>query len=97
MSNSKYATIKNNNVINIIVFDNPSNDLLDFFKQEDNLDSIILATEKTVIGGTYDGQFWSPQPYPSWTKNQQLNEEGSNEKYEWDENTMSWLLIPPSE
>jgi hypothetical protein len=108
MSNSKYATIRNNDITNIIVFDNPSNDLLDFFKQEDNLDSIILATEKTVIGGTYDGQFWSPQPYPSWTKNQQLNEweaptpypvieEGSNEKYEWDENTMSWLLIPPSE
>lgn len=108
MSNNRYATIKDNNVTNIIIFENPSNDLIDFFKQEHNVDSIILATEKTAIGGTYDGQFWFPQPYPSWIKNQELNEweapipyptieEGSNEKYEWDENTISWLLLPPSE
>ncbi len=104
-----YAFIKNNIVQNIIVFDNTTTETLTVFKEHFFVDEIILANnEKAVIGGTYDGtKFWLPQPYPSWIKNEELNEweapvpyptieEGSDENYTWDENTTSWLLLPPS-
>lgn len=103
-----YAFIKNEQVLNIAVFENPSNDLLDNFKNEFELDEIVLATDKAAIDGTYDGtKFWLPQPYPSWIKNEELNEwespvpypsieEGSDESYVWDEDTTSWLLLPPA-
>jgi hypothetical protein len=103
-----YAFIKNKQVINIAVFEDPTNELLNHFKNELELDSIVLATEKSAINGTYDdNKFWLPQPYPSWIKNEELNEwqsplpypvieEGSDELYSWDENTTSWLLLPPA-
>jgi hypothetical protein len=103
-----YAFIKNNNIINVAVFEDPTNELLDHFKNEFELDEIVLATDKATIGGTYDGtKFWLPQPYQSWIKNEELNEwespvpypiieEGSDESYVWDENTTSWLLLPPA-
>jgi hypothetical protein len=103
-----YAFIKNEQVINVAVFEDPTNELLDHFKNEFELDEIVLATHKATIGGTYDGtKFWLPQPYASWIKNEELNEwespvpypvieEGSDEFYVWDENTISWLLLPPA-
>ena len=103
-----YAFIKNEQVINIAVFENPTNELLNHFKNKFELDDIVLATDKATINGTYDGtKFWLPQPYPSWIKNEELNEwqspvpyptieEGSDESYVWDENTTSWLLLPPA-
>ncbi len=108
MNKISYAFIKNNQVVNVAVFEDPTNELLDHFKNEFELDKIVLATDKTEINGTYDGtKFWLPQPYPSWIKNEELNEwespvpypeieEGSDEKYVWDENTISWLLLPPA-
>ena len=108
MTLNNYAFIKNNNVINVAVFEDPTNELLDHFKNEFELDEIVLATDKATINGTYDGnKFWIPQPYPSWIKNEELNEwqspvphpvteEGSDESYVWDENTISWLLLPPA-
>ncbi len=58
------------------------------------------------IGFTYDGDrdaFIAPQPYPSWTLNEDTCQwdspvpyptvsEGSEEFYKWDEETTSWLL-----
>lgn len=108
MIEEKYCYIKNNFVVNTVIFSSPSEDLLNHFKNELDLDHIVLATDKAIIGGTYDGtNFWLPQPYPSWIKNQELNEwespvpypvieEGSDESYVWDENTTSWLLLPPA-
>jgi hypothetical protein len=108
MTLNNYAFIKDNTVINIAVFEDPTNELLDHFKNEFELNEIVLATDKTTIGGTYDGtKFWLPQPYLSWIKNEELNEwqspvpyptieEGSDESYVWDENTTSWLLLPPA-
>jgi hypothetical protein len=105
---NNYALIQNNIVTNILVFEDPTNELLDHFKNEFELDDIVLATDKTAVGGTYDGsKFWLPQPYPSWIKDEKLNEwqspvpypeieEGSDEFYVWDENTTSWLLLPPA-
>lgn len=51
--------------------------------------------------------FIYPQPYPSWILNLDnyqweapvpypIVEEDSDEKYIWDENSTSWLLLPPS-
>jgi hypothetical protein len=109
MAEVNYAFIKNGEVVNVAVFEEPTDaELLAHFKDEFLLDSIILATEKATAGGTYDGvKFWLPQPYPSWIKNQELNEwqspvpypvieEGSDEFYVWDEDTTSWLLLPPA-
>jgi hypothetical protein len=70
-----YGLIKNNIVVNIAVFEDPTEELLNHFKTELELDEIVLATKKTVLNGTYDGsKFWFPQPYPSWIKNEELNE-----------------------
>ena len=97
-----YAFIKNEQVLNIAVFEDPTNELLNHFKNELELDSIILATDKATIGGTYDGtKFWLSQPYPSWVKDQDLNEwvapvsqpEFDPENpvsYVWNEEILNW-------
>jgi hypothetical protein len=61
------------------------------------------------IGYFYDenlDSFIPPKPYNSWILDETLTwisptpyptiEEGSDEIYTWDENTTSWLLLPPS-
>ncbi len=62
------------------------------------------------IGFLYDpirDAFIPPKPYDSWILNEEkcvweapvlypTVEDGSNEQYIWDENTTSWLLLPPS-
>ena len=95
-------------MVNIAIFDSPNEELLGHFKEAHNVDAVVLTTDKSAVGGTYDGsKFWSIKPYPSWIKNEELNEweapvpypvieEGSDEIYTWDENTTSWLLLPPS-
>ena len=56
------------------------------------------------IGGTYDVKadaFYAPQPFPSWILNQDtfiweapVNDPGDkNNKYSWNEETLSWDLI----
>jgi hypothetical protein len=107
MTIKNYALIKDNNIVNVVVFDDSSTELLNFSKEIHDVDDIIIADNNCVIGGTYDGKkFWLPQPYPSWIKNENTNEWeapipypeiqiGSDELYTWDENTMSWLLLPP--
>lgn len=108
MAETNYAFIKDGDVVNIAVFDDPTPELLNHFKEAHQVDNIVLATTRAAIGGTYDGaKFWLPKPYPSWIKNEETNkweapipypiiEEGSDEIYTWDENTTSWLLLPPS-
>lgn len=99
MAEKNYAFIKGIDVVNVAVFEDPSEELLTIFKTELELDDIILATDKAAIGGTYeDGKFWKPQPYPSWTRG--LDEweppipkptEGG--PYIWNEETTSWDTI----
>ena len=103
MTIQNYAFIKNNNIVNVAIFEDPSDELLLHFKNEFELDEIVLATDKTAIGGTYDGtKFWLPQPYPSWTKGEDDWEapvayptfDKENPKfYTWDEETISWVLF----
>jgi hypothetical protein len=104
MAEVNYAYIKDGKVINVAVFEDSTDpQTLDFFKDQLSLDEVILATDKTVINGTYDGtKFWSPQPYPSWTKGtddweppvaRPEYDEEDPKYYEWDEPTTSWVEI----
>jgi hypothetical protein len=55
------------------------------------------------IGYTYDAQrdaFIPPQPFPSWTLNENtclwdapVDYPADGERYQWDEETTSWMLI----
>ena len=106
MATVRYAFIKNNEVINVVVFDDSTDaQVLENFKNEFLLDSIVIVTEKVAIGGTYDGtKFWLPQPYPSWIKDEDLNEwvapvsqpEFDPENpisYIWNEEILNWEEI----
>lgn len=104
-----YAFIKNNEVINVVLFDNPSEETLSLFKEIHEVDNVLLANEKAIIGSTYDGtKFWLPQPYPSWIKNEELNEweapvsypvfdEENPKHYQWNEEILNWVEIQASE
>lgn len=108
MTEKNYAFIKNNVVINTVVFDDPTVELLAYFKEEYQLDDIVPVIYENSVGSADDDtKSWPPQPYPSWIKNEELREweppisyptveKGSDENYVWDENTISWLLLPPS-
>lgn len=105
MAELDYAFIKNGNVVNIALFDNPSEETLNIFKEFHEVDVILLANDKTVIGGTYDGQkFWLPQPFFSWIKNEETNEweapvpypafdEENPKYYTWNEEILNWEEI----
>ena len=106
MAELSYAFIKAGDVVNVAVFDDPSDELLAHFKAEFSLDDILPMTERTAIGGTWDGtKFWRPKPYPSWVKNEETNEwdapvaKPTDDKfYVWDEPTTSWKeFVPPTE
>lgn len=104
MTEIAYAFIKNQNVTNIVLFNEPTEELLNIFIEENGLDSIIPAGNNACVGGTYDGEkFWQPKPYNSWIKNEEINEwqppvpyptvqDDTDNYYVWDENTISWVL-----
>ena len=109
MTISNYAFIKNNNVVNTAVFEDPSNELLSHFKNEFELDDIVIATDKTAIGGTFDGtKFWLPKPYESWIKNEEIEEwqapvaypsfdEENPKYYLWNEEILNWEEVLENE
>jgi hypothetical protein len=105
MAESGYAFIKAGNVVNIAVFDDPSDELLAIFKAEFSLDDIVPMTDKAAIGSTWDGtKFWLPKPFPSWVKNEETNEweapvaKPTDDKfYGWFEQGGFWVEIPPKE
>lgn len=93
-----YAFIKDGEVINIAVFDDPSDTLLEIFKQEYSLDYLIPTDHKTQIGGTYDGTvFWKIKPFPSWIKNEvtkdwvpPIEPPDKDKTYIWNEDLIIW-------
>ena len=104
MATVNYAFIKNGEVVNIAVFEDPTDaQLLAHFKDEFSLDNIVITSQNSVIGGTYDGEkFWLPQPYPSWVKGTEDWEapvakpefdEEDPKYYTWDEATTSWVEV----
>jgi hypothetical protein len=101
MTHKNYAFIKNDKVVNVVVFDDPTEEILQIFKNEHEVDLIIEATLKTVVGGTFDGNnFWIIQPFPSWIKNENTIEwEAPTEMpidgfdYQWNESKLKWVKI----
>jgi hypothetical protein len=98
MTEKLYACIENNNVVNVIVFDDPTEDLVNSIKNNLQIDDIVEATDKTIIGGTYDGsKFWTIQPFASWLKNEETNEwvapilpPQDGGVYRWNETNLNW-------
>lgn len=101
--NIQYAFIKDGIVVNTAVFDEtPGEETITFFKEIHNLDHIILNQKNAIIGASYDGvKFWLPQPYPSWIKNEELNEweaptpcpefnAEDPKNYIWNEDILNW-------
>lgn len=103
MAEQNYAFIKDNNVINIGVFDNPTQELLDIFIDQYNADSCIPGNENAEVGGTYDGyKFWKKKPSESWIKDEETNQwvppvpiPSNGKRYIWNENIQQWQEIMP--
>jgi hypothetical protein len=65
---------------------------------------VALRGNYAGIGYTYDRQndvFYAPQPYPSWTLSQTtwlweppVAYPTDEKKYDWDEATVGWKLVP---
>lgn len=102
MTIKEYSFIKNEEVINIAIFDNPSNDLLNTFKEEHQADLVIESGQYAEVGGTYDGtKFWPKKRFPSWIKDEENHrwiaptplpeaDPESPKQYEWIESTLTW-------
>ena len=113
MAETNYAFIKDGDVVNIAVFDDPTPELLNHFKEAHQVDNIVLATTKSAIGGTYDGaKFWLPKPFPSWVKDEATNDwkapvarpadavsedNPEGKLYNWDEDSVSWVEVVPAQ
>lgn len=81
MSIKNYAFIKNSIVVNLVVFDNPSNETLNLFKEEYSIDDIILVNDIVLIGATYNGNYFiNPSP---------------GEGYVFNEDIKKWILPKP--
>lgn len=99
-----YAFIKDNTVVNVAVFeDDVTEETLDFFKLEHNVDLIILSDENTVMGGAYiDNQFRPHQPFQSWNWDKEDKKWAApvpmpmpTEEYFyiWNEEIQNWMAI----
>ena len=73
MAEKNYVLLKNNRVINTIIFDDPSQELLDLFKGEYDADNIVILEEcngNVQPGAEFDnGTFFvDEQPTPHYMK-----------------------------
>jgi hypothetical protein len=101
MTEKQYAFIKNNEVVNTAMFEDPNTSLLSVFKEERELDDILECPSYVFPGFTWDGtDFISPSPFPSWLMDTEKKawvapieqpEEGG--PFIWDEPNLSWKSI----
>lgn len=105
MANANYAFIKNQTVVSTAVFDDPTVELLDQFKNEFELDEIILTPHIYVqpSDSYVNGKFMPKQVFNSWIFNEDnycwdppvaypAVTPDSELSYVWDEETISWVL-----
>ena len=98
-----YAFIKNNEVVNIVLFDSPDEAMLELFKNEHELDEIIECTgnDKAVIGSSYvEGIFIKEKPFQSWVLNSNNDWEAptpmpvvEGKAFVWSEDVVSWIEL----
>ena len=55
-----YAFINNNVITNIAVFEDPTPELLEHFRDFHKADEIVLSQSNWGIGGTWDGVTYTP-------------------------------------
>ena len=98
----KYAAIKDNKVVNLIVFENPSLEELSDVANAMEVDLLIpLTVTGAGIGSDYiDGEIRPVQLYPSWIWNFSSkiwdapnSKPEDDNKYFWDESTLSWKVV----
>jgi hypothetical protein len=105
MANANYAFIKNQTVVNVAVFDDPTLELLEQFKNEFELDEIVLTPHIYVVpSDSYvNEKFIAKQVFNSWIFNEDqycweppvpypAETPDSELNYVWDEETISWVL-----
>jgi hypothetical protein len=102
-SNLNYAFIKNGTIVNIVVFDSPTDEILETYKTLYEADTVVLATLHAEVGGHYDGINFirvKGSPYSSWIWSTEVenwvapvNYPTDSKHYYWDENTVSWVVI----
>jgi len=104
----KYAFLDNDNIaVNIVLFDDPTEELLNSFIELKGLSRIVecpTEPDTAISGRKYhdeDGHFWDEKFYPSWVKDLTIGDwvppvpyptDGNH--YLWDEESISWTLAP---
>lgn len=99
MQPKTYAFIKNNVVINTAIFEDLTEEMLNIFKNDFELDHIVLTVDTAEPGHEYDsGKVWPPSPYQSWIKNYEkgiweapVPKPDDTLHYKWDEESLSWM------
>ena len=103
-----YAFIdENNKVINTAIVIEEDNFIIEFLKKEYNAKEAVEynLSVPCYFGKTeWTGKHWkNPCNYLSWVWNDELGQYEAptpypqdGEFYYWDENTTSWLLLPPA-
>jgi hypothetical protein len=90
MSKNMAVLDENNNVINVVVCNDD--------EPETATQVTYTDTNPAYIGGDYvDGYFYTPQPYPSWTRDNGIWQPPTpmptdDQRYIWDEATLTWKL-----
>jgi hypothetical protein len=96
-----FAIIENGTVINIMVADSKT-----VAEELTGLTCVELSDEQSAtVGGTYDGSnFITIKPYPSWTLQPDLSwapptpcPTNEDKPWAWNEETLSWEVLTPSE
>jgi hypothetical protein len=97
-----YAVIKNNKVINTLIFENPSLEELATFATAIEADILVpLIVPNAGIGSEYiDGVLRPIKDYPSWIWNSSSKiwetptpKPDDGKEYRWDESTTSWKAL----
>jgi hypothetical protein len=103
----KYAAIKDNKVVNTLVFDDPSIEELEEFATLTNVDFFVPLSDSAVgIGCDYiDGVLIPFSPFPSWIWNSEkllweppvpepeFNADNPEAQYAWHEDSLSWTEV----
>jgi hypothetical protein len=97
----KFAVLEGTLVVNLLEAE--SLEIVEFVTKKTAIESTL--ENPAIIGGSYDfdtKQFIKPQPYPSWSLNQDnvweapVAKPDLNFTYEWDEESVSWVKQTPN-